>query len=119
MSENEGGVSYEAWLRRNPLHPGRHLYHGCLEAVEGINEGLGVGAAARKLGVSRAALSRVLNGHGGISAGMPLKLEAVGWGAAEMWVRLQTDYDLVRERNRTGQWSASSGAPIEDVSAAA
>ena len=119
MSENEHRVSYDAWMRRHPPHPGRHLYHGCLEAVEGVHEGLGVGVAARKLGVSRAALSRVLNGRAGISAGMALKLEAADWGSADMWMRLQADYDLARERNRIGQWPADSEVAIGEVSAAA
>ena len=106
MSENDTNaeVSYDAWMRRNPPHPGSHIYHGCMEAVEGVCEGLGVGAAARKLGVSRVALSRVLNGHAGISVSLALKLEAAGWGTADSWLRLQVDYDLARERNRLGQW---------------
>ena len=64
MSETNSEIRYDAWLRRNPPHPGSHIYHGCLEAVDGVG-GMGVGAAARKLGVSRVALSRVLNGHAG------------------------------------------------------
>lgn len=119
MSENKGRVSYDAWLRRHPLHPGRHIYHACLETVEGVHEGLGVGAAARKLGVSRAALSRVLNGRAAVSAGMALKLEAAGWGAADMWMRLQADYDLAQERNLIGQWPADPEAVDRDVSEAA
>ena len=119
MNENDATVSYDAWLRRNPVHPGRHIYHGCLEAVEGVHEGLGVGAAARKLGVSRAALSRVLNGRAAVSVAMALKLEAAGWGPADMWMRLQADYDLARERNRTGQWPAESEGASGEVSVAA
>ncbi len=119
MSENKARVSYDAWLRRHPLHPGRHIYHGCLETVEGVHKGLGVGAAARKLGVSRAALSRVLNGRAGISAGMALKLEAAGWGSADMWMRLQADYDLANERNRIGQWPADTEPVNGNVSVAA
>ena len=36
MSENDTNaeVSYDAWMRRNPPHPGSHIYHGCMEAVE-------------------------------------------------------------------------------------
>ena len=119
MSENKGRLSSDAWLRRHALHPGRHIYHGCLETVEGIHEGLGVDAAARKLGVSRAALSRVLSGRAAVSACMALKLEAAGWGEADMWMRLQADYDLAQERNRIGQWPADSEAVNGNVSPAA
>lgn len=110
MSENNRRPSPDAWLRRHPLHPGRHIYHGCLETVEGVHEGLGMGAAAQKLGISRATLSRVLDGRAAVSASIALKLEAAGWGAADMWMRLQADYDLAQERNRIGQWPAESEA---------
>ena len=107
MSETNSEVRYDAWLRRNPPHPGSHIYHGCMEAVDGVG-GMGVGAAARKLGVSRVALSRVLNGHAGISVSLALKLEAAGWGSADSWMNLQVSYDLACERNRIGQWPQSA-----------
>ena len=111
MGESEN--HYDAWLRRNPSHPGRHIYHGWMEAVEGVSEGVSVVAAAQKLGLSRTALSRVLNGHVGISVVLALKLEAAGWGTAEMWVRMQANYDLVRERRRIGQWPGGAIYPEE------
>ena len=76
-------------------------------------------AAARKLGVSRAALSRVLSGRAGVSAGMALKPEAAGRESADLWVRLRADYDSARERNCIGQRPADSEAATRDVSAAA
>ena len=88
---------YDAWLRRNPPHPGGMIRDGCMGAMS-------VAEAARELGVSAPALSRVLNGHAGISVALALKLEAAGWGTAEAWVGLQGNYDLVRERRRRGQW---------------
>ena len=95
---------YRTWLERNPSHPGRHIYHGCLERVEGVSEGLTVSAAARQLGISRVQLSRVLNGRSGITVSLALRLEAQGWGAAEAWMGLQAAYDIAQARNRTGQW---------------
>lgn len=109
---------YDAWLRRNPSHPGRHIYHGWMEPVEGVSEGVSVGAAAQTLGVSRTSLSRVLNGHAGISVALALKLEAAGWGTAETWVRMQANYALVRERRRLGQWPGGATYP-EDAKIAA
>ena len=102
-----------AWARRHPPHPGRHIYHGCMESVDGLYEELSVTEAARKLGISRVALSRVLNGHAGISSTLALKLEAIGWGDADTWMRRQARYDLAVERNRVGQWPApQNGRPI-------
>ena len=79
---------------KNPPHPGRGLRQDCAEA------GLSVTAAARKLGVARVTLSRVLNGQAGISPEMALKLEAVGWSNAEFWMRLQAAYDFAQARLR-------------------
>ncbi|MDE0628926.1 MAG: hypothetical protein OXH99_21235 [Bryobacterales bacterium] len=120
MSENRCSVRYDARLRRHPLLPGRHLCHGCQEAVEGVHEGLRVGAAARKPGVPRAALSRVLaDVRAGVPPGVALKLEAAGREPADLWVRLQADSDSARERNCIGQWPADSEAAPRDVSPAA
>lgn len=79
---------------KNPPHPGRGLRQDCAEA------GLSVMAAARKLGVARVTLSRVLNGQAGISPEMALKLEAVDWSNADFWMRLQAAYDLALARLR-------------------
>lgn len=83
----------------NPPHPGATLREDVLPAL-----GLTVTAAAAQLGVTRAALSRVLNGHAGISPGMARRIEA--WlgrdrgGEAETWLRMQGAYDLWQERRR-------------------
>ena len=82
MSESKGSVSYDAWLRRHPSRPGRHIYHGCMEDPLG-ERSLTVSEAARRIGLSRVALSRVLNGRAGISVSLALKLEAAGWGTAD------------------------------------
>ena len=61
----------------NPPHPGATLREDVLPAL-----GLTVTAAAKQLGVTRAALSRVLNEHAAISPSMALRLE--GWLGLEM-----------------------------------
>ena len=77
----------------DPPHPGRGVRENCLEPL-----GLSVTEAARRLGVARHTLSRVLNGHAGISPEMAIRLEKAGWSNAEFWLRRQTAYDLVRAR---------------------
>ena len=70
----------------NPAHPG--------EVLKGWLEGVSVTEAARKLRVTRAALSRILHGHAGISPEMALRLaEALGT-SAESWLQMQMHYDL-------------------------
>jgi antitoxin HigA-1 len=72
-----------------PVHPGRIVRHACLDPL-----GLSVSAAARALGVSRQTLSRVVNERAGISPDMAIRLERVGWGTADTWVRMQAAYDV-------------------------
>lgn len=108
MSEIDGDGRYDAWLRRNPPHPGGYV-GDWMEDADGHR--MTVVAAAAKLGVSQPALSRILNGRASISPAMALKLEAAGWGTAEAWVRMQTSYDLVQERRRLGQWPGGATYP--------
>ena len=74
-------------------HPGEIIKHDCLEEI-----GLNVTDAAEALGVTRNTLSRVINGHSGISADMAIRLEKAGWSNADMWLRLQAAYDLAQAR---------------------
>ena len=80
---------------KNPPHPGRSIRENCLEPL-----GLNVTEAAEVLGVARHTLSRVLNGHAGISPDMAIRLEKAGWSSADFWLRRQTAYDLARARKR-------------------
>ena len=79
-------------MMKNPPHPGLTLRDDVLPAL-----GLNVTQAAEQLGVSRVALSRVLNAHAAISPALALRLEA--WlgvdrgGAARLWLAQQAVYD--------------------------
>ncbi len=53
----------------NPLHPGEIVYDILIEGA-----GLSVTEAAKKLDINRTTLSRLLNGHAGISPEMALRL---------------------------------------------
>ena len=75
----------------NPAHPGEVLR-------EYLPETLGVSEAAARLGVTRQALSALLNGRAGVSAQMALRLEAALGTSAEMWVEMQAGYDLWQAR---------------------
>ncbi|QWE19916.1 HigA family addiction module antitoxin [Polynucleobacter sp. AP-Kolm-20A-A1] len=81
----------------NPPHPGLTLRDDILPAL-----GITVTAAAEQLGVTRAALSRVLNAKAAISPEMALRIEA--WlgvengGSASIWLAQQSAYDLWKAR---------------------
>lgn len=53
-----------------------------------------VTSAARHLGVTRASLSRILNGSVGISADMALRLSEALGTSPELWTGRQSQYDL-------------------------
>ena len=89
---------------RQPPHPGRSIRVTCLDPL-----GLSVTDAARVLGVARHTLSRLLNGHAGISAEMAIRLEKAGWSNAEFWMRLQAAYDLARAREREDRIRVDAG----------
>ncbi len=74
-----------------PPHPGKHVRVNCLEPL-----GLSVTGGAKALGVSRQALNNLVNEKAGISAEMAVRLEKMGWGEAEGWLRLQSNYDLAQ-----------------------
>ncbi|MDX9843713.1 MAG: HigA family addiction module antitoxin [Aquabacterium sp.] len=89
----------------NPPHPGLTLRDDVLPAL-----GLNVTQAADQLGVSRVALSRVLNGRAAISPEMALRIEA--WlgkergGDARVWLAEQSAYDMWQTEERL------KGAPL-------
>jgi len=64
-----------------------------------VKRGL-VSRTIQNLGVSRVALSRVLNGAAAISPDMALRLEGALGTSAEMWLGMQADYDLWHARKR-------------------
>ncbi len=78
----------------NPCHPGETLRDDLAAA------GLTVTDAAARLGCTRQALSRLLNGKAGISPAMAIALERMGWSNAAYWTRQQAAYELAQERRR-------------------
>lgn len=81
----------------NPPHPGETLREDILPAL-----GLTVTEAAQQLGITRAALSRVLNARAAISPEMAIRIET--WlgvengGRAEVWMAEQASYNLWQTR---------------------
>lgn len=88
-----------------PPHPGKHLRVNCLEASH-----MNVSSAASLMGVARGTLSRILNGRAGISPEMAIRLEKMGWGEADGWMRLQMNYDLAQARARADEIIVHSGS---------
>ena len=80
---------------RDPPHPGEVIRELCIEPA-----GLTVTAAASVLGVSRKALSELLNGHSGISPEMAVRLSKAFGGSIDSWLTQQMQYDLAKVQGR-------------------
>ncbi|MDY6849951.1 MAG: HigA family addiction module antitoxin [Geoalkalibacter sp.] len=77
-------------LKHHP-HPGEILREEVLVPL-----GIDVTQAAQRLGVARSTLSRVLNGHSGISPILAMRLEKAGVSTARFWMTLQANYELAQ-----------------------
>jgi addiction module HigA family antidote len=101
----------EATMRRHsPPHPGRIIK----EAIAAVS--MSATGFAAHIGVSRVALSRVLNEKAAVTPEMSIKIsEAFGQDSPAIWFNLQNDYDF---------WQVSSAGtrrkkvePLQSVAA--
>ncbi|MDR6671249.1 HigA family addiction module antitoxin [Rhizobium sp. 1399] len=82
-------------MMKNHPHPGELLREDVLVPL-----GIEVTDAAQRLGVSRTTLSRVVNGHAGISPDLAIRLERAGVSSARFWMNLQANYELSKAQER-------------------
>ncbi len=82
--------------RVGPMLNPPHLGELIRESMDKV--GWNVTETAARLGCERGTLSRLLNGKAGVSANMALALEALGWGTADHWMRVQAGYELAQAR---------------------
>jgi addiction module HigA family antidote len=76
-------------LKRAPIHPGEIMREDVLPAL-----GLSVSEAARRLGVSRQQLHRVLACSHPITTEMALRIGKLAGNGPGLWLRMQQAYDL-------------------------
>ena len=91
---------------QNPPHPGKIVRSDCLDPL-----GLTVTRAAQGLGVTRQALSDLVNGHAGISVDMSLRLSKAFGSSPETWLRMQMAHDLWQARDRADELTVERFAP--------
>ena len=80
---------------KHPPHPGGLVRREIIEPL-----GLTVSAAAAALGVTRQALSLLLNERTGLSSEMALRIEKAFGPRMDHLMRMQLDFDLARQRER-------------------
>lgn len=80
-------------IQYNPPHPGEILRMDYLTPLE-----LTVTDVAKGLGIARKNLSAILNGKAGISPEMALRLSEAFDTTPDLWLNLQSNYDLSKAR---------------------
>ena len=83
---------------KNPAHPGGFIKHEIIEPLE-----LTVTAAAAALGVTRAALSTMLNERASLSPEMALRVEKAFGVSMDTLMRMQNSFDIAQTRKRAGE----------------
>jgi antitoxin HigA-1 len=81
-----------------PSHPGRFIRMEILDPL-----GLSVTDAARALGITRPALSALLNGRAALSPEMALRFEMAFGPKMETLIRMQTAYNIAQVRERASR----------------
>ena len=79
----------------NPMHPGQ-----VLASVYMAEMGLTQSELARRCGCSPRKINEIVNMKRGVSASFAIVLEKVLKTTAEMWVRMQAEYDLWEARQK-------------------
>ncbi|MBI4479010.1 MAG: HigA family addiction module antidote protein [Acidobacteria bacterium] len=80
-----------------PAHPGQFIRMEILEPL-----GLSVTEAARALGVTRPALSALVNRRAALSSDMALRVEKAFGLKMDTLLRMQTAYEIAATRERAG-----------------
>lgn len=91
----------------NPPHPGEVIRTEIIEA-----HGLTVTGAARALGVSRQALSGLLNLKVDLSGDMALRIEKAFGPRMETLMKMQAAYDIFQTRKRAGRIKVRRYRPV-------
>lgn len=94
---------------KNPPHPGGFVRHEIIKALD-----LSVTGAAEALGVTRAALSAVLNERARLSPEMALRIEKAFGVSMDTLTRMQNSYDIAKARGRAGEIKGRRHDFLED-----
>ncbi len=92
---------------RSPAHPGGFIKCEILDPL-----GLSVTHAAKTLGVTRAALSALLNQRANLSPEMALRLEKAFGVKMDTLMRMQTSFDIAEVRKREANIAIPPSIPV-------
>ena len=83
---------------KEPAHPGGFVKSQIVERL-----GLSVTDAAEALGVTRPALSKLLNERAHLSSEMALRIEKAFGVSMDTLMKMQSSFDIAQARKREGQ----------------
>ena len=87
-------------MKENPAHPKEVLWRDVF-----IPLGYSHASLSKRLGIPITDLAPILSGLAPVDAAFASELERSGFGAARLWLALQTNYDLWTERRKRGAGS--------------
>ena len=91
---------------KDPAHPGGFIRREIIGELE-----LTVTEAAKVLGVTRPALSQLLNEHAALSPEMALRIEKAFGVSMDTLMRMQNAYDIAQARNKEGEITVKRYVP--------
>ena len=90
------------------VHPGAYIKREVIDPLE-----LNVSDAARALGVTRPALSALLNGRADLSSEMALRIEKAFGIAMDILIHMQADWNIAEQRKRAGEVDVMAYRPMQ------
>ena len=95
---------------KSPAHPGGFVKSEIIAALD-----LSVTDAAAALGVTRPALSALLNGRAQLSPEMALRIEKAFGVSMDTLMRMQNSFDIAQARKREGEIKVApfKGKPLD------
>lgn len=92
----------------DPPHPGSIVRRQCLDPL-----GLSITRAAQGLGITRKALSDLVNEKTGVSVEMAFRLSKAFGSSPETWLGMQMAFDLWRVRDRADRISVERFTSVQ------
>ena len=84
--------------KHRPIHPGEVLLHDFMKPM-----GITAYRVAKETGISAQHVGRIIKGTRGISGDVALRLARFFGTSAQVWMGLQSQYDLDVARDRSGR----------------
>ena len=79
----------------NPAHPGKVIKGLVIE-----DRNITLAEFAKKIQISRVSLSRIVNGHSGITPDVAIRLGLVLGNGSDFWLKMQNNYDMYQAQKK-------------------